>query len=225
MYDFYADALVWIKNLQGRYCWGNQTLLLNFTIEDVENLIGKTDYDLVPPSIADLYVADDLRVHEGDRVIGRIEPLSGYEGLPRWAVTWKYPLADASRRIVGTLGMSRPLPAYDEPDFPFPELVPALKRMRHSFDDEYDHVALAKLCGMSARALERKFKAHFGMTPAQVRSLIRATRAAEQICNTTMPLADVAHRFGFSDQSHMTREFKKFFGITPNEYRLRHRRT
>ena len=63
MYDFYADALVWIKNPSGHYCWANQTLLLNFTIEDLRDLIGKTDYDLVPMTLAG--------IERGMRALGR----------------------------------------------------------------------------------------------------------------------------------------------------------
>lgn len=29
------------------------------------------------------------------------------------------------------------------------------------------------------------------------------------------PIAEIAQRFGFSDQAHMTREFKALFGSTP----------
>jgi len=37
------------------------------------------------------------------------------------------------------------------------------------------------------------------------------------------PLAEIAARAGFADQSHFTREFKRHFGITPGHYRSAHR--
>jgi hypothetical protein len=63
MYDFYSDGLVWTKDTERHYCWGNQTLLVNFTLENLNDLIGFTDYDPVPVYLADLYLADDRRVN------------------------------------------------------------------------------------------------------------------------------------------------------------------
>jgi AraC-like DNA-binding protein len=34
-----------------------------------------------------------------------------------------------------------------------------------------------------------------------------------------MPLAEVAAETGFADQSHMTRQFKRTFGLTPARWR------
>jgi AraC-like DNA-binding protein len=33
-----------------------------------------------------------------------------------------------------------------------------------------------------------------------------------------VPIVDSAQESGFSDQAHMTREFKKIFGVTPGKF-------
>jgi len=35
----------------------------------------------------------------------------------------------------------------------------------------------------------------------------------------TASLSDVAHRLGYSDHAHMTREFGRVMGVTPSAYR------
>ena len=223
MYDHCSDTLVWVKDAKGLYVWGNRQFLLNFSLHSVVELAGKSDYDLTPIYLAVLYGTDDKRVLSGQPVVGRIEPVTGIEGLPQWCQTWKSPLRNGEEKIVGTIGLSRPTPADDSPQFPIPELLPALRRMQDYLEQNSSNEELANLCGMSVRAFERKFKSYFQLTPNQFVNRIRVTRAAEFLCTVDVPLVDVAGKFGFSDQSHMTREFRKHFGTTPKAYRDRHR--
>jgi AraC-like DNA-binding protein len=43
----------------------------------------------------------------------------------------------------------------------------------------------------------------------------------QALLHTNLPLADVAHRAGFFDQSHMGRAIRRYAGITPGEIRAR----
>ena len=43
-----------------------------------------------------------------------------------------------------------------------------------------------------------------------------------ELVGDLMALIDIADRFGFSDQSHFTREFRRHFGETPKAYRQSH---
>ena len=151
--------------------------------------------------------------------MARAEPVGSLEALPYWNETWKRPLRNRQQQVVGTLGLSRRLPATDSPDFPFPELVPVLEHMREYCAKNITNSELANLADLSVRAFERKFKRHLQLTPNQFLNRLRITRAAADLCNTFDPIQEVAYRHGFSDQSHLTREFKKHFGKTPNAYR------
>ena len=44
-------------------------------------------------------------------------------------------------------------------------------------------------------------------------------RAKTLLRRTGIPLAEVAHRCGFADQSHMNRVFGARMGTTPGQYR------
>ena len=55
------------------------------------------------------------------------------------------------------------------------------------------------------------------MPPHAYLTQVRANRARELLVRGE-PLSAVAYTCGFSDQSHLTRIFKKIFGITPGAY-------
>lgn len=73
---------------------------------------------------------------------------------------------------------------------------------------------------LSVSGLIRKFQAEFNESPhAYVLSkrLDRSKRLLKE--RTEMPLRLVAESCGFSDASHMIRQFKRSFSMTPSEYR------
>lgn len=72
----------------------------------------------------------------------------------------------------------------------------------------------ARHLGVSERTLERLVKKATGQTPMFWKSLARARQAARQL-DPGQPLAELAADSGYADQAHMTREFRKWFGVTP----------
>lgn len=76
---------------------------------------------------------------------------------------------------------------------------------------------LSSVCGISAFHLIRSFRASVGMPPHAYLTQVRANRAREMLVRGEQ-LSTVAYSCGFADQSHLTRTFKKIFGITPGAY-------
>lgn len=77
---------------------------------------------------------------------------------------------------------------------------------------------LADLVGMSRYQLIRVFRTFTGMTP-HAWHLNQRINHARQYLLAGVPLAEVAYRLGFADQSHFQRIFKAHTGITPGNYR------
>lgn len=76
--------------------------------------------------------------------------------------------------------------------------------------------------GESQRQVERKFQHWIGMTPKQFQRLRRVHASIQDLRdNPELSLAELAAYQGFSDQAHMTREFKNFALITPGEFSRR----
>ncbi len=77
-------------------------------VDEPARLVGKNDYDLFPPDIAEKYRADDRTVLEsGTPINGMVERLPDQDGRQRWTKTWKYPIRDAAGGIIGVYGISR----------------------------------------------------------------------------------------------------------------------
>jgi AraC-like DNA-binding protein len=84
---------------------------------------------------------------------------------------------------------------------------------------EQVHLAeLAAVCGMSAFQLIRAFHATLGIPPHAYLTQVRAERARE-LLRRGEPISGVAFACGFADQSHLTRVFKRQFGMTPGAFR------
>jgi AraC family transcriptional regulator len=78
---------------------------------------------------------------------------------------------------------------------------------------------LAGVVQLSVFHFMRKFRAEFGCPPYRYVMQRRIERAKRQSARPDIPLKVVAANCGFSDQSHMTRLFRRLVGVTPAEYR------
>ena len=78
---------------------------------------------------------------------------------------------------------------------------------------------LADTACLSTKQFSRIFVEYVGTSPKDFIRIIRVQRALFTMQrNPQMSFAQVAYSCGFSDQSHMIKEFKLFSGYTPQEY-------
>ena len=80
-----------------------------------------------------------------------------------------------------------------------------------------DLAALARETGLSRFQALRAFKRRFGLPPHAYQLRIRLG-LAQKALRDGKPSAHVAADFGFVDQSHLTRHFKRLIGLTPGQY-------
>lgn len=70
---------------------------------------------------------------------------------------------------------------------------------------------LAKECFVSSRQMERLFQEYIGITPKKLCNLIRYQYLWNEILrNPRFCVMDAVHRYGYADQSHLLREFKRY---------------
>lgn len=74
--------------------------------------------------------------------------------------------------------------------------------------------------GYSERHLERKFEYYIGMSPKKYGNIIRLHYFLSLINNEIEDknMAFLSYEAGYSDQSHLIREFKNNIGLTPKQY-------
>lgn len=84
-----------------------------------------------------------------------------------------------------------------------------------------EHLTLEHLCrcaGLSKSTLLRTFVQAKGVTPYRYLEAIRIQKAQQLLGHGFSP-AEAALRTGFADQSHFTKTFSRFIGLTPGLYR------
>lgn len=70
---------------------------------------------------------------------------------------------------------------------------------------------------LSKRQLERVFKRTTGVSPKVLNDLIRYQLMWQDVISGSFDVQEAVLKFGFFDQSHLLKSFKKFHGETPSE--------
>lgn len=89
-----------LKDTQGRRTYANQSYL-RLRGQDLDDLLGKTDHQLFPKSLADEFSKDDQYVLSTGKIIHKFEENIDAAGQRRWTEIIKGPLRDADDNIVG----------------------------------------------------------------------------------------------------------------------------
>ncbi|MGB7466866.1 MAG: helix-turn-helix domain-containing protein, partial [Candidatus Acidiferrum sp.] len=110
------------------------------------------------------------------------------------------------------------------PDYSVGGLAPrALQRVREYVEEHLSEnielETLADIAGLSKWHFARAFKQSVGTPPHFYLVQRRLERAQELLAETDLPLAQIALKIGFSDQSHFSRRFRTLLGLTPRSFR------
>lgn len=86
--------------------------------------------------------------------------------------------------------------------------------IKDSIDTNFTLDTLAQNVNLSKYHFLRMFKKDFGLTPHAFIINERLNRA-NRLIQSGIPIGEASVQVGFSDQSHYSRNFKKYFGYTP----------
>ena len=78
---------------------------------------------------------------------------------------------------------------------------------------------LARIANLKSLRLLRVFRKEVGLPPHAYLVQVRVARA-KVLLSMGLPIAQVAADTGFTDQSHLTRHFKRLVGVTPRQYAM-----
>ena len=103
---------------------------------------------------------------------------------------------------------------------PTPLAVAAAAWARRHLSEPIDTEKLARELHYSRPHLSRKFKEETGVTLTDFFLTKKSEEAARLLAYTDKSLIAISDYLGFSSQSHFSRVFKKYAGMTPTEYRM-----
>ncbi len=84
---------------------------------------------------------------------------------------------------------------------------------------EVNHIA--DMCGISYSCFAKKFKKMYGVSCKEYIEGFRIFKVEDFLLFTDFDLTYISQETGYSDCSHMIKQFKKYRGITPKQFRLK----
>ncbi len=100
---------------------------------------------------------------------------------------------------------------------PSSELVEVLQQLQ--LQPFSNHTNIISGYPKTQKHLINQFKTYFGLTPKVFHRIYRFNEILKQIHNEKELLwSQIAHGFGYADQSHFIKEFKEFSGFNPQEF-------
>jgi AraC-like DNA-binding protein len=220
IFDHIPGVNFFAKDHLGRTMFASSGILQRYQMNDEREMLGLTDFDINPQSMAENYVRDDKRLLSGEaRHIERLELWFDRQGLPDWFVVTKLPLLDTHRRPIGIMGVLRRA-AEHELKLPLMQTVSrAVETIRSEYAKNVSLKAVAESCGLTPRNLQRRFQTAFGISPQEFLIKTRVLAAMRLLSETSLTAAEIANKTGFVDASSFAEQFKHRTGMTPTEYR------
>ncbi|MGT2932625.1 AraC family transcriptional regulator [Streptococcus catagoni] len=81
---------------------------------------------------------------------------------------------------------------------------------------------LADFAGYSKTHFMTVFKQHTGSSCTEFVIQVRLSKACEMLINSTNPILEIATEIGFNNLSNFNRQFKRYYLLTPSQYRKKY---
>ncbi|MCW6508839.1 AraC family transcriptional regulator [Lichenifustis flavocetrariae] len=220
LFDGVPDTIFFVKDAAGRYVAANQVLAERTGFGRKEALIGLTADQVFPGALGRRIASQDRAILDSARSLkGELELHLYPGGEEGWCLTWKEPLFDQRRKVVGLVGLSRDLrPANAVPD-ETAALSRALQSAQRRPDASLKVSDLAELANLSTFQLDQRIRAMFGLSAGQYLTRLRIDQASELLRQSREPISQIALDCGYADQTAFTRQFTKLVGLSPGAYR------
>lgn len=81
---------------------------------------------------------------------------------------------------------------------------------------------LSQFIGYSKTHFMTVFKQHTGTSCTEFVIQVRLSKACELLIHSTRPILEIANEIGFNNLSNFNRQFKRYYNLTPSQYRKKY---
>ena len=220
--DHLADVYFYVKDVNSKWQECNSAILTLFNAAHKSDVLGKADWDFYPEQIAREIIQDDRSVIESGRpIVNKLEVIVDEGGHLLWVLTTKTPARNKQGEICGVMGLTRPVGTTDMLPNGYRQFSKVIDHVEEHYRSALEISELARIAGLSESQFRKRFMKLFKISPLKFITRIRVQTAAKLLLSSDAPIADIALKCGFCDQSYLTRQFSSFFGMTPKKYRDR----
>lgn len=222
LFDFLPDVSFFAKDRDFRFVCASRPFIERFGLKDEAQVLGKDDFALFPPRLAESFRRDDEEiVRSGQPKLKIIELFFTEQGIPDWFTTNKLPICNRSGQLVGIMGTVQSYEGRRQGLEPYLQIDRAVAYIRENFRRGVSVKELSNVVYLSPRQLHRKFVEAFGVSPQAFIIKLRIQAACEALQRENSLIPEVAAELGFCDQSSFTQLFQKHVGLTPLKYQRR----
>jgi AraC-like DNA-binding protein len=131
----------------------------------------------------------------------------------------------ASRLLTYLLGLMIRMrrEAIPEPPDARERVLASAAYLRDHADEALDLDALASVAGLSLSHFSALFRAVTGDPPRRYLTRVRMERARRSLAGTGHAIKTISHQLGFDDPLYFSRVFRSVTGMSPSEFRRRHK--
>ena len=135
-----------------------------------------------------------------------------YENEARFHIT------RALRLLNENIKVNQKINSHDE--IIYKRIKKVLRYIDDNLSEELNNDKLSELIAVSESVLLKSFKQTIGLSPMQYVLKQRIDRARYLIITTDKKISDIASECGFNDMSYFSKIFKRYFKVSPTEYKI-----
>jgi PAS domain S-box-containing protein len=132
-----TDALIFVKeylNTDGTYLLINRQFANEFQV-DIDNYEGKTDYDIFPSAVAEVFRAADQQVLQQRQSL-HLEETVPHADHPSTCLVTKFPLFNEDGRLYAVCGIATSIPDRNQPKAGSPQTVKLLQDLQQQANEK-----------------------------------------------------------------------------------------
>ena len=135
-----------------------------------------------------------------------------YENEARFHIT------RALRLLNENIKVNQKINSHDE--IIYKRIKKVLRYIDDNLSEELNNDKLSELIAVSESVLLKSFKQTIGLSPMQYVLKQRIDKARYLIITTDKKISDIANECGFNDMSYFSKTFKRYFKVSPTEYKI-----